>query len=186
MSLKLKYGLPLTQVGLAIALLAWDWRWERWMMRHLGMVSGTSRPFKLLLSINAPVALPRALVYRHLPGWSDTIVFVIAIAVFWYWVALNVLSWQNQRLPYTFSWPPLRLIANCTAIAVGVIWLVVCCNEIQYRSEPLFSLVDYIWYIIILGLPLAWALVLVAFFGYDCLRVFSGRKLARNSRHGRR
>ena len=32
----------------------------------------------------APVALPRELLYRYLPGWWDSITFIAAIGVFWY------------------------------------------------------------------------------------------------------
>jgi hypothetical protein len=171
---KLKYALPLTQVGLAFALLAWDWRWQRLMMRQMDM-PGTSRAFKLLTSINAPLALPRALVFRHLSGWWDPLVFVISIALFWYWVAMNVLSWQNQRAAYTFSWTPLRLVVNAAVIAVGVFWLIVCWHEIHHRSELLLSWSDYAWYVALLGLPVAWALCLILFFGYDSLRLLVAR-----------
>jgi hypothetical protein len=110
-----------------------------------------------------------------LSGWWDPAVFVIAIALFWYWVAMNVLSWRHQRAAYTFSWTPLRLIADAAVIAVGVFWLVVCWREIHHRSELLFSWSDYTWYVVLFGLPLAWALGLISFFGYDSVRLFLDR-----------
>lgn len=70
MRLKLKYELPLVQTLVAVALLVWTDRWERALMQIQDM-PGTPPSFTLLIAINAPLALPRALLFRYLPGWWD-------------------------------------------------------------------------------------------------------------------
>jgi hypothetical protein len=170
--LRLKYALPLVQVGLAAGLFMWDAFWYRVVARHMDM-PGTSPAFKLLVSINAPLALPRAFVFRHLPGWWDPVTFIVAIGLFWYWVGMNIVSWRERRIAYLFSWRPLRLLADALFIGVGVFWIVVCWNEIHGPNERLFSAQDWqdwLWYAISLGLPILWGIVLISFFGYDCSR----------------
>jgi hypothetical protein len=131
---------------------------------------GPSPGFQLLVSINAPLALPRALVFRHLHGLWDPITFTVAIALFWYWVGLNIVSWRERRVAYLFSWRPLRLLTDVMLIGIGVFWIVVCWNEIDpYTNERLFSARDCLWYALLLGLPILWGTALISFFGYDCI-----------------
>ncbi len=111
MRIKLKYALPFIQMLLAVALLVWTVRWERAMMRIQDM-PGTPPSFTLLVAINAPVALPRIVLYRYLPGWWDAITFIAGIGVFWYWVARNIESWRQTRRVFMFSWRPLRLAGD--------------------------------------------------------------------------
>jgi hypothetical protein len=56
---------------------------------------GPAPAFKLLVSINAPVALLRAFLYRHLPGYWDDVTFILGIGLFWYWIALNILRFRE-------------------------------------------------------------------------------------------
>ena len=177
MRLRLKYGLPLVQVGLAVTLLTWDAFWQRTMARHMDM-PGPSPAFKLLVSINAPLALPRAFVFRHLPGWWDPITFTVGIGLLWYWVAMNIVSWRERGVAYLFSWRPLRLVADVVVIGIGLFWIVVCWNEIHHPNERLFSLQDWMWYALLLGLPIVWGMVLISFFGYDCIHCLIRNKSA--------
>ena len=128
MRLKLKYTLPLAQTMVAVALLVWTDRWERALMRIQHM-PGTPPSFTLLIAINAPLAMPRMLVYRYLPGWWENITLVVAIGVFWYWVSLNIESWQQSRRLFLFSWTPLRLVGDTIAVGIGVMWAFVLWRE---------------------------------------------------------
>ena len=119
MRLKLKYALPLVQTLAALALLVWTDRWERALMRISDM-PGTPPSFSILIAINAPLAVPRALAFRYLPGWWDDITLIVAIAAFWYWVALNIESWQLRRRILIFSWTPLRLLGDVVGVGIGV------------------------------------------------------------------
>jgi hypothetical protein len=119
MRMKLKYALPLVQTLAAVSLLVWTDRWERALMRVHEM-PGNPPSFTLLIAINAPLAMPRALVFPYLPGlWRD-ITFVLAIAMLWYWVSLNIESWQQNRRILMFSWTPLRSMGDMIAVGTGV------------------------------------------------------------------
>ena len=109
---------------LAVGLLVWTDRWERALMRIKDM-PGTPPSFTLLIAINAPLAIPRALVFRYLPGRWDDITLVVAIGMFWYWVSLNIESWQRNRRVFMFSRIPLRLAADTIAVGIGAMWVFV-------------------------------------------------------------
>jgi hypothetical protein len=178
MRLPLKYALPLLHVCVALGLFTCDARWWRTVARSMDM-PGPSPAFQLLASINAPLALPRALMFRHLHGLWDPITFIAAIGVFWYWVGLNIVSWRERRAAYLFSKIPLRLLADVLLIGVGVFWIFVCWKEIYPNpQERLFSAPDWGWYALLLGLPILWGIVLISFFGYDCIHSLVRRKSA--------
>jgi ABC-type uncharacterized transport system permease subunit len=144
---------------------------------------GPSPASQLLGSINAPLALLDAFVVRHLhlPGRWDLIIFVAAIAVFWYWVGMNIVSWREQRAAYLFSWTPLRLLADIMIIGGGTFLIVVGWKEIHRNNERLFSAQDWqdwLWYTLSLALPILWGTMLITFFGYDCIRSLIRRKSA--------
>ena len=166
MRLKLKYTLPLVQTLVAVALLVWTDRWERALMRIQHM-PGTPPSFTLLIAINAPLAIPRMLVYRYLPGWWDGITLVVAIAVFWHWVALNIESWQQSRRLFSFSWTPLRLVGDTIAVGIGVMWSSVLWHNRAYSLPPRLSLTDWLWFVPCISLPILWSAVLIPLFGRD-------------------
>ena len=176
MRLKLKYVLPLVQTLLAVALLVWTDHWERALMRIQDM-PGTPPSFTLLIAINAPLALPRARAFRYLPGgdgWWDDITLVLAIWVFWHWVALSIESWQRGRHIAMFSWVPLRLVTDVTAIGIGVMWaFLLLHSRSSYSLPPLLSWTDWLWFVPCICLPILWSAVLIILFGRDfvsCLR----------------
>src|SRR5579864_616113 len=168
MRVKLKFALPAVQTLLAAALLAWTFHWERVMMRTQDM-PGTPPSFTLLVAINAPVALPRALVSRYLPGWWDPIVLVAAIAVFWYWVAVNIETWHQSRRIFMFSYPPLRILGDLIVIGIGgltasVVWL----NHLSLGFPPI-SWADWLLSLPSICLLIIWAVVLIVLFGRDLI-----------------
>jgi hypothetical protein len=159
MRLKLKYVLPIVQTLLAVALLIWN-RAEL----HKQSVYGTPLPFKLLCSINAPVALLRELLWSHrLYCRWDYILFVAAIGVFWYWVALNIHSWRQTRRVLMFSWAPLRLAGDAVAVGTGALWLFVYWREPRSPYMPAWPN----WIDFLMALLIMWSVALIFFFWRD-------------------
>jgi hypothetical protein len=167
MRLKLKYVLPLVQTLVAVALLVWTYRWERALMRVQDM-PGTPPSFSLLIAINAPLAMPRALVSLYLPGWWDYITLIAVIGLLWYWVALNIDSWRHRRTIFTFSWLPLRLAVDAVAVGIGGVLTLVSWQSI-FHGYLRFSWGRWVWFVTCMGLFLAWAAVLIFCFGRDLL-----------------
>ncbi|MGD0162429.1 MAG: hypothetical protein ABSB39_08150 [Candidatus Sulfotelmatobacter sp.] len=170
MRLKLKYALPLVQTLVAVALLVWTDRWETALTR-LNDMPGAPPSFTLLIAINAPLAMPRALVFPHLPGlWRD-ITFVLAIAVLWYWVALNIESWQQRRRFLMFSWTPLRLLGDMIGVGTGLMCALVLSRDFvgwrDYGFPPVLSLTGWLWFILCTCLPILWSVVLIVLFTRD-------------------
>ena len=176
-SVKLKYALPLAQMVLAFALLWWSNTLDLAAKPNCDM-PGPSPTFEILTSINAPVALARAFWYSHLPYLWDAGTLIVAVGLFWYWVALNIHSWRQRRTPFLFAWRPLRFAGNLLLIAVGVLWGISCVDEVRsiVHVAPVWSgtgcfgpLVWSMWLpsIVVAGLHLAWSLVLTLFFGRD-------------------
>jgi hypothetical protein len=100
---------------LTLGLLSWDYSWQK-----VHRSWGTSPGFSLLVGINAPAALGRALLARHLPGWWDLGVLLVAVGLLWYWVGLNVESWRQRRMAWVSSRRALRLVADSAFIVIGV------------------------------------------------------------------
>jgi hypothetical protein len=169
MPLKLKYALPLVQTLVAVALLVWTDRWERALMR-IDDMPGTPPSFTLLVAINAPLAVPTALAFRYLLGsWNDATV-VVAIAVFWYWVGLNIESWRQRRRILMFSWTPLRLSGDAIGVGIGVVCALVLSHDfVLYGFPRVPSLTGWLWFIPCTSLPIAWSVVLILLFGRDCV-----------------
>ena len=165
MRLKLKYVLPLAQMLTAVALLAWTAHWQRALMRIQDM-PGAPPSFALLIFINAPLALPRALAFRFLPGWWDDITLVVAIGAFWYWVSLNIESWQQGRRVLMFSWTPLRLVGDTIAVCIGMMLAFVVWDDRAYRLPPLFSFTDWLRFVSSVC-AILWSAVLILLFGRD-------------------
>jgi hypothetical protein len=166
MRLKLKYTLPLAQTLVALGLLAWTDRWEKALMRIQDM-PGTPPSFALLIAINAPLAMPRVLVFRYLPGWWDDITLVLAIAVFWYWVSLNIESLRHGRRVFMFSWRPLRLAGDTIAVGIGAMWAFILWRSPSYDLPPLVSLTAWLWFVPCICLSILWSVALILLFGRD-------------------
>ena len=95
---RLRYLLPVGQVLVAIGLYAWSDAWFREASKHSSM-PGLPLGFTILISLNAPLALPREFYYRHtgIPDLGDRVVLLVGIALLWYWVARNIESWRERR-----------------------------------------------------------------------------------------
>jgi len=176
---KLKYGLPLAQMALALALLLSAQRWDRAMMRLYDM-PGPSPAFTLLVSINAPVGLARIFWFRYVPDPWDWVTFIAAVGLFWYWAALNVQSWREARMVYMFTSNPLRIAGDLLLIAIGAslgffflaheLWIALRDGvQVARISSPPFTWPSWLWFGVIAGLHLAWSVVLLFFFGRDLL-----------------
>jgi hypothetical protein len=130
---------------------------------------GPPPSFKLLIAINAPLAVPSALVFRYLHGWWDDITLVAAVAVFWYWVALNIESWQQRRHILMFSWTPLRLLGDVIGVGIGVMCALVLSHDFvlwrAYGFPRVPSLAGWLWFIPCTCLPVLWSVVLITLFG---------------------
>ena len=163
---KLEYVVPSLQVLLAIALLVWTYRWQEALMRIQDM-PGTPPFFALLIAINAPLAFPRALVFRHLPGWWEWITLVVAIGMLWYWVSLNIKSWRQSRRVFMFSWTPLRLAGDAVAVGIGAMWVFVLLRDRAFRLPVLISSKDWLWFVPCWCLTILWAATLILLFGRD-------------------
>jgi len=176
MRLRVKYGLPALQMLLAIVLLGWTDRWERALMRVQDM-PGTPPSFTLLMAINAPLAMPRAFVYRYLSWWWDDITLVVAVGLLWYWVALTVESWKRSRRISLFSSQPLRVIGDLTVVGIGC--LLACGILLADWSFifPRHSWADWLLQIPSLCLLILWATVLILFFGCDLLNCILHREI---------
>lgn len=153
---------------LAIALLVWTYRWERALMRVQDM-PGTPPSFTLLMAINAPLAMPRALVFRYLSDWWDAITLVIAIGMLWYWAALTIESWQQSRRVFIFSNLPLRVLGDLTAVGMGGLLVFGVLLGHSSLGFPPHSWADWLLCVPSLCLLILWAAVLIFFFGRDLL-----------------
>ena len=170
---RLRYILPAAQVTAALVLYYLGGRWYEGM-RHVSSMPGTSPFFTLLVSLNAPLALVRGLYYRHVPELWDRWVFVSAIAILWYWVALNVESWRRDRKVLAFSRFPLRLTADLLLIALGAFWGFVFAGQGRQIHMDL-EFAHPLFVPCVLGLLLAWSLALIFFFGRDLIQCVRDR-----------
>ena len=136
---------------------------------------GPAPAFTLLVSINAPVAFPRALWSRYLPDPWDDLTLIAAVGLLWYWVALNIDSWRRSRTAVMFRWAPLRLVGDLLLIVTGAFWgLIFVGKDLAegVRGEALrnhffLNWSQARWFIAVSGCHLAWSLVLIFFFGRD-------------------
>ena len=157
--MKIKHTLPLVHITLALALLSWDYSWQK-VHRNWG----ASPAFSLLVGINAPVALGRALWSRHLPGWWDDGLLLVAVGLLWYWVALNLASWRQRRMAWVSSRPTFRLATDSAFIAVGTFSGLAFAAIVSDGIPPSLGL---FWFCAYVGSILAWCIALISFFGRD-------------------
>jgi hypothetical protein len=177
MPVKLRYALPAVQMAVAVGLIWWSDQWFKAQMRLQDM-PGPAPAFTLCISINAPIALPRALLFRHISAFWDYVLVVLAAGVLWYWVAVNIGSWRRNRTVLTFRWTPLRLTADLLLVAMGVLfggWFVAEGRSLRPQPWPPSR---WLWMAGILIPLLAWSLVLIFFFGRDFIHCIRGRDSA--------
>jgi len=132
-----------------------------------------------LASVNAPVALVRALLSRFYFGWwSYNVGFVIAIGLFWHWIALNISSWRLYRTARTFVWLPLRIVADAALVIVGGLLGVITADTCglwapvfhsRFGGIPLYgsTLSEYVYNTFIVCFWLIWSCGFILLFGRD-------------------
>src|SRR5690348_10979523 len=118
---KAKYALPAIHVTLAVLLVRCGDSWQRRMEALIHGSVGTSPQFRIVAALNAPVSIVRAFTFFYLPGHWDYVVSALAIALFWYWFAINVAAWQASRSVVGFRWLPLRIASDLALIACGLL-----------------------------------------------------------------
>jgi hypothetical protein len=178
MRVKLRYVLPVAQMALTVGLLWWTNLWWK-TVRGLYDMPGTAPAFKLCVSVNAPIALIRALWFRHVSIFGDSLALVLAVGALWYWVGLNVESWRRDRAVLMFRWTPLRLGGDLLLIAMGVFWgLTFVANGRDLRPMP-WSWSGLLWATGILGPLLVWSFALIFFFGRDFVSCVHAMRHAR-------
>jgi|HubBroStandDraft_6_1064221.scaffolds.fasta_scaffold1643653_1 hypothetical protein len=153
----------LAQMALGVVLLRWSY--VSTIAAERGGNLGPAPAFTLLMSINAPVALGRVFWFHfYTPYLWDVVVTIVLIGALWYWVALNIDSWQERRMILQFKWAPLRIGTDLLAIALGAM-LGLLCAPISYLPVP--------WLIAAWASALMWAFGPMLFYGRDlvcCIR----------------
>ena len=170
---KLRYALSLAQMVLVVVLL---WQSNLWFekARRLSDMPGPAPAFTLCVSINAPVVLFRLLWFRHLSYWADSVVLVLAVGALWYWVGLNVESWQRNRTLLVIPRLPLRLATDLILFLIGVFCGLLFVSEMR-RGFMYFQLRD-MWALVIWSPQMVWSLGLIFFFGRDFILGVRERK----------
>jgi len=181
---KLKIGLPLAQMFLALVLLRWGGEWFRADWRVCDS-PGPSPVSDLLVSINMPAVLmfdiPAGLIgflrypwypYLGVPFPWDWAMLTAAVGLFWYWVSLNIQSWRQRRAVLMFSRRWLRIGADVLLILAGLLWALYGVNQIRRAAWSLhgyscFGPFAWLPESLAACLNLAWALAVVYFFGRD-------------------
>jgi hypothetical protein len=137
-----------------------------------------------LLSLHAPLALPLRISWNYFSGTTSFAIFIPVVGIFWYWVALNLQTWRDNRRVVMFSWRPARWVVDILLVACGLVCglaglykLYVAASYAPsemhgngcYGPNPWFSLVPEI----LTGLfLLAWFIALIYPFGRDFIHSF--------------
>ncbi len=186
--MKLRFILPVVQAALAGALMWWDYRmWGDPGLSGRCDSPGTTPAFPLLLAINLP-ALPVALLidsarffgfkYNWLAYFSSRAFFLAAIGLSWHWLALNVETGRLRKMIWMFSWRPGRFVLDALLIAAGLLCGLAAIGRlreiVQYWPPNLGVMGCFapVWVYelssgIFAAVLVAWAFVLVVFYGRD-------------------
>lgn len=165
---RLKYILPLSQLTVAMALEWWSDEWYRSVGR-LHDMPGPSPASQLLLSINAPAALVRASWSwsGHISSRWDHILLITMIGTLWYWIALNIETWQRTREIRMFSWLPLRIAGDLVLIVAGILLALMPVADAYLLFQYPSSLSIWLWFVLLRGLFFSWSIAFVFCFGRD-------------------
>ncbi len=162
MRVRLRYVLPAAQMLVALGLYRWSDVWFETLKAHHEVLAD-SPAFTLLVSLNAPLAIMRVLYYRHVSELWDRVVFVLAVGLLWYWVALSIESWRANRTLVTFSWAPLRLAADLLMLALGAFWGLSLIFQGHQMYLELVAFSSWLWVPGVFASVLAWSLALIYF-----------------------
>lgn len=146
---------------------------------------GPSPASYLLRALNAPLAHE---VWSHplykLPIWdngviADDVVLILAVGLLWYWVARNIRSWRQRRAVLMFSWRPARFSLDAFLVMYGALFGLIglsggyeAIRYAPFTSHGGGCFGPRLWTqllpsIATAGFYLAWAVVLIFFFGRD-------------------
>jgi|HubBroStandDraft_4_1064222.scaffolds.fasta_scaffold21481_5 hypothetical protein len=139
----------------------------------------------LLHALNAPLAHEVwSYPLYQLPIWdngvlADDVVLILAVGLLWYWVARNIQSWRQRRAVLMFAWRPARFSLDVFLVMYGALFGLIGLSRgheaIRYapylvRAGTCFGpgpWVNLLPSIATAGFYLAWAVVLIFFFGRD-------------------
>jgi hypothetical protein len=175
MRVKLRYVLPAAQMALTVGLLWWTHLWWK-TVRGLYDMPGTAPAFKVCISVNAPIALIRAVWFRYVSTFGDSLALVLSVGALWYWVGLNVEAWRRERSVLMFRWAPLRLGGDALLIVMGAFWGFTFVAEARYFRPRPWDWSAWLWASGILVPLLIWSVVLVFFFGRDFVSCLSAMR----------
>lgn len=175
MRVRLKYALPLGQMILAAVCLRLEFLND---VAQRGADSRALSPaFLLLECLDFPISLPLKLtLYGYLSALWFGVFFVVAIGVFWYWVALWIDRHNNRRPLFPFVSAPLRVVADVVLITIGgcLGWFLITAARDYPHNGPLsLDVLGWRWFIPTNASLLFWTLGPILIFGKDliqCLR----------------
>jgi hypothetical protein len=175
MRFKVRSALPIVQMTLASVLLWSDSLWQQSLLHRGHGLFGPLPTFTVLVGMNAPAGLVRALLFRHLPAPWDSVLLIPIIGVLWCSIALNIESWRSQRRAFIFHWWPLRIVTDIFLVGIGVALSFVIFDE--FRRQASFNARDVFLFGLSYGIFfIAWAGFLIVFFGRDLVSLLRSRR----------
>ena len=167
MRVKLKYALPLAQMGLA-AVLAWCHHvWQIGAM--LQDMPGPSPAGRLLHSIDWPVLLVPGYGIMPFP-WSGVTVVAVT-GLFWCWVALNLGEFRQRRRVLMFAWAPLRIAGDLFLIVSGALLGLFCAATVDQGPTADVLGSKWLWFLPTVAVQFTWCISLISFFGRDVIQI---------------
>lgn len=195
---RIKYALAAAQMVLAWTLIRVDNALALAEIAHTHRCDspGPTPALEVLLRINAPLVLPRALwealgsalwgEYPYLSYYWSVGMLIVVVGLLWYWVGLNVQAWRQRRAVLMFSWRPARFVADALFVGAGLVCGLATSPVIEFMPRTIQGAGCYgpMWMywlssIISAFALLGWSFVLVVFYGRDfihCTR--QGRDVA--------
>jgi len=184
-------------------LLAWMLlRWDNiiqiaaFHQPHHCDAPGPSPVFSVLISLNAPLAVPRSiweeLLYRSssviFAYYLSNALFIAAIGLFWYFVARNLDALRERRAILMFTWPPVRFAVDAVLVVLslipGLLGASAMRDAVRYWPSNMHAQGCYgpLWFhqtasLAIACLLLGWCFLVTFFYGRDFILCARGRSI---------
>ena len=177
--LRLRWILPIAQILIAFGLYRWS---DVWFRARMATARGEpfmapSPGFTLLVLLNAPIAFLRSFYTRHLPEVWDRALFIFAICLFWYWIALNIEQFPAKKTVTTFAIRPVRVLSDVLVMAVGsLVGLSAVSRAWWWIPRMAMPIPEWLWRLGALISLLGWCFILLFFFGRDLALCATRRK----------